>query len=37
MTGRRFPLPWTILENAESFWVQHAGGQTVGSRAMRRG
>ena len=30
MTGRRFPPPWTVVENAESFWVQDAGGQTVG-------
>jgi hypothetical protein len=30
MTGRRFPAPWTIIEHAESFWVQDAGGQTVG-------
>jgi hypothetical protein len=26
----RFPAPWTIIEHAESFWVQDAGGQTVG-------
>jgi hypothetical protein len=30
MTARRLPPPWTIIENAESFWVQDAGGQTVG-------
>jgi hypothetical protein len=30
MTPRRFPPPWTVIENAESFWVQDAGGQTVG-------
>jgi hypothetical protein len=30
MTSRRFPPPWTVIENAESFWVQDAGGQTVG-------
>ena len=30
MTARRFPAPWTAIENAESFWVQDAGGQTVG-------
>jgi hypothetical protein len=30
MTGRRFPPPWTVIGNAESFWVQDAGGQTVG-------
>jgi hypothetical protein len=30
MTARRFPAPWTVIENAESFWVQDAGGQTVG-------
>jgi hypothetical protein len=30
MTGRRFPPPWTVIEHAESFWVQDAGGQTVG-------
>jgi hypothetical protein len=28
--ARRFPPPWTVTENAESFWVQDAGGQTVG-------
>ena len=30
MTGRRFPPPWTVIERAESFWVQDASGQTVG-------
>jgi hypothetical protein len=30
MTGRRFPPPWRVVEHAESFWVQDAGGQTVG-------
>ena len=30
MTSRRFPAPWTVIENAESFWVKDAGGQTVG-------
>ena len=30
MTARRVPAPWTAIENAESFWVQDAGGQTVG-------
>jgi hypothetical protein len=30
MTFRRFPSPWTVIEYAESFWVQDAGGQTVG-------
>ena len=30
MTSRRFPPPWTVIENAESFWVKDAGGQTVG-------
>jgi hypothetical protein len=30
MTSRRFPPPWTVVEHAESFWVQDAGGQTVG-------
>jgi hypothetical protein len=30
MTPRRFPPLWTVGENAESFWVQDAGGQTVG-------
>jgi hypothetical protein len=30
MTGRRFPPPWTVIEHAESFWVQDASGQTVG-------
>jgi hypothetical protein len=30
MTPRRFLPPWTVLEHAESFWVQDAGGQTVG-------
>jgi hypothetical protein len=30
MTGRRFPPPWTVVEHAESFWVQDASGQTVG-------
>jgi hypothetical protein len=39
MTARRFPPPWTVVENAESFWVQDAGGQTVGgsiSATMKR-
>jgi len=30
MTSRRFPPPWTVIEHAESFWVQDASGQTVG-------
>jgi hypothetical protein len=30
MTCRRFPPPWTVIEHAESFWVQDASGQTVG-------
>jgi hypothetical protein len=30
MTPRRFPPPWTVIEHAESFCVQDAGGQTVG-------
>jgi hypothetical protein len=30
MTARRFPPPWTVIEHAESFWVQDASGQTVG-------
>jgi len=30
MTSRRFPPPWTVIENAESFWVKDAAGQTVG-------
>jgi hypothetical protein len=30
MTSRRFPPPWTVVEHAESFWVQDASGQTVG-------
>jgi hypothetical protein len=30
MTARRFPASWTVIENAESFWVQDAGGQTIG-------
>jgi hypothetical protein len=30
MTPRRFPAPWTVIEHAESFWVQDASGQTVG-------
>jgi hypothetical protein len=25
MTGRGFPPPWTVIEHAESFWVQDAG------------
>jgi ABC-type iron transport system FetAB ATPase subunit len=25
MTARRFPPPWTVIKNAESFWVQDAG------------
>jgi hypothetical protein len=29
-TARRFPAPWTVIENAESFRAQDAGGQTVG-------
>jgi hypothetical protein len=28
---RRFPPPWRVIEHAESFWVQDASGQTVGS------
>lgn len=28
--GRRFPPPWTVIEHAESYWVQDATGQTVG-------
>jgi hypothetical protein len=35
MTPRRFPPPWTVIENAESFWVQDAGGQTVGRFCFR--
>jgi hypothetical protein len=30
MTSRRFPPPWTVIEHAESFWVQDASWQTVG-------
>jgi hypothetical protein len=30
MTARRFAPPWTVVEHTESFWVQDAGGQTVG-------
>jgi hypothetical protein len=30
MTPRRFPPPWTVVEHAESFWAQDAGGLTVG-------
>jgi hypothetical protein len=30
MTSRRFPPPWSVVEHAESFWVQDATGQTVG-------
>jgi hypothetical protein len=30
MTTHRFPLPWTVIEHGESFWVQDAGRQTVG-------
>jgi hypothetical protein len=30
MTSRRFPPPWTIIEHAESDWVQDATGQAVG-------
>jgi hypothetical protein len=26
MTGRRFPPPWTVVEHAESLWVQDASG-----------
>jgi hypothetical protein len=29
-SGRRFPPPWTVIERAESYWVQDASGQTVG-------
>jgi hypothetical protein len=36
MTSRRFPPPWTVIEHAESFWVQDAGGQTVGWFYFRR-
>jgi hypothetical protein len=27
MTPRRFPPPWTVIEYAESFWVEDASGQ----------
>ena len=27
---RRFPLPWTVHEGAESFWVQDATGAKFG-------
>jgi hypothetical protein len=27
MTPRRFLPPWTVIENAESFWVRDAGGE----------
>jgi hypothetical protein len=27
ITSRRFPPPWTIIEHAESFWVQDASGR----------
>jgi len=30
MMGRRFPPPWTVIEHAESYWVQDATGQAVG-------
>jgi hypothetical protein len=30
MTTRRFPPPWTVVEHAESYWVQDATDQTVG-------
>jgi hypothetical protein len=30
MTSRRFPPPWTVVEHAESFWMQDATGQAVG-------
>jgi len=30
MTSRRFPPLWTVIEHAESFWVQDARGQTDG-------
>jgi hypothetical protein len=30
MTSRRFPPPWTIIKNAESFWVQDAPGRPWG-------
>jgi hypothetical protein len=30
MAGRRFPLPWRIVEHAESFGVEDASCQTVG-------
>ena len=36
MTPRRCPPPWTVIENAESFWVQDAGGQTVGRFYFRQ-
>jgi hypothetical protein len=30
ITSRRFPAAWTVIEHAESFWVQDASWQTVG-------
>jgi hypothetical protein len=30
MTGRRFPPPWTFVENAESLWVLREGGDLTG-------
>jgi hypothetical protein len=33
MTTRRFPPPWTVIEHAESFWVQDAGGQMSSEEA----
>jgi hypothetical protein len=36
MTARRFPPPRTVIEHAESFWVQDASGQAVGWLSRRR-
>jgi len=37
MTPRRFPPPWTVIENAESFWVQGCGLADLGVlKAMPR-
>jgi len=36
MTPRRFPPPWIVIEHAESFGVQDAGGQTAEAKVLTR-
>jgi hypothetical protein len=35
MNPHRFPPPWTVVEHAESYWVQDATGQAVGQIILR--